>query len=68
MPLHHRAMKIYLFILPRNEGLPQKIQTEHTDALNQIWDSLQEEGKKKGTITLRLVNFWISPTTDSAKV
>ena len=35
MPLH-RAIKIYLFILPRNEGLPQKIQTEHTDALNQI--------------------------------
>ena len=25
---------IYLFILPRNEGLPQKIQTEHTDTLN----------------------------------
>ena len=25
---------IYLFILPRNEGLPQKIQTEHRDTLN----------------------------------
>ena len=25
---------LYLFILPRNEGLPQKIQTEHRDTLN----------------------------------
>ena len=25
---------IYLFILPRNVRLPQKIQTEHTDTLN----------------------------------
>ena len=24
----------YLFISPRNVGLPQKIQTEHTDTLN----------------------------------
>ena len=25
---------LYLFILPRNEELPQKMQTEHTDTLN----------------------------------
>ena len=25
---------LYLFILPRNEGLPQKMQTKHTDTLN----------------------------------
>ena len=25
---------IYLFILPRNDGMPQKLQTEHTDTLN----------------------------------
>ena len=25
---------IYLFILPKNEGLPQKIQTEHTNTQN----------------------------------
>ena len=25
---------LYLFILPRNEGLPQKIQTKHTNTLN----------------------------------
>ena len=36
------------------------MQTEHTDKLNQIWDSLQEEDKER-TIKLRLV-FWISLT------
>ena len=56
----HRGINLFLFILPRNEGLPQKIQTTN---LNLI-DSLQEEDKKR-TITLRLV-FWISLTTDSA--
>ena len=56
---------LYLFILPRNEGLPQKMQTKHTDTLNEIWDSLQREDKT-GTITLRLV-FWISLTTDLAR-
>ena len=25
---------LHLFILPRNEGLPQKVQTKHTDTLN----------------------------------
>ena len=25
---------LYLFILPRNEGLPQKMQTNHTDTLH----------------------------------
>ena len=25
---------LYLFIFPRNEGLPQKMQTKHTDTLN----------------------------------
>ena len=25
---------LYLFILPRSEGLPQKMQTKHTDTLN----------------------------------
>ena len=28
------AFRPIRFILPRNEGLPQKIQTEHTDTLN----------------------------------
>ena len=39
----HRAINLFLFILPRNEGLPQKIQTTN---LNLI-DSLQEEDKKE---------------------
>ena len=34
MPLDHRAIILILFILPRNEELPQKIQIKHTDTLN----------------------------------
>ena len=56
----HRAINLYLFILPRNEGLQQKMQTTNLN----LTDSLQEEDKKR-TITLRLV-FCISFTTDSA--
>ena len=57
----HTERLIYLFILPRNEGLSQKIKTEYADTLNGIRDSLQEENNKR-IITLRLV-FWISLTT-----
>ena len=53
-----------LFILPRNEGLPQKIQTEHTET--PITKSETCYIKKIKKRTMRLV-FWNSLATESVR-